>query len=86
MENNNQKDILEYCLPHITQMWASYICSIILHCDFRDVTKEKILEKLAILTQNSNSQTKVQAQLVACELAFKSKEYREGFMKGRRLK
>ena len=28
--------ILEYCEPHIHQMWAATIVSFIFNCDFRD--------------------------------------------------
>lgn len=29
-------EILEYCRPHIKQMWAATIVGIILGCDFKD--------------------------------------------------
>lgn len=32
-------EIVEYCKPHVDQMWAAYIVSIIYKCDFRDVPK-----------------------------------------------
>ena len=39
---NEQKaqDILEYCRPHLDQMWAAVIVGIILGCDFRDAKFE----------------------------------------------
>lgn len=30
------KEILEYCKTHTDKMWAAYIISILLDCDFRD--------------------------------------------------
>ena len=36
------KEILQYCLPHIKLMWAANIVSIILGCEFRDVTEDSI--------------------------------------------
>jgi len=35
--------ILEYCQPHLDQMWASTIAGILLECDFRDA-KQKLLK------------------------------------------
>lgn len=29
-------EILNYCVPHMDEMWAATIASIILGCDFRD--------------------------------------------------
>ncbi len=31
-----QIEILNYCVPHMDEMWAATIASIILGCDFRD--------------------------------------------------
>lgn len=33
---HKEVEILEYCYPHVQQMWASTIMGIILGCDFRD--------------------------------------------------
>ena len=33
-------NILKYCAPYTEQMWAANIASIILECDFRDVSYE----------------------------------------------
>lgn len=35
-----QIEILVYCKPHLQQMWAAYITSIILGCDFQDTPRE----------------------------------------------
>lgn len=35
-ESPEVMEILEYCRPHIDQMWASRILGIILKCEFRD--------------------------------------------------
>lgn len=45
--NKKKKDILNYCRPHIKQMWAATIVSIILNCEFRDAEAElKFYDKL----------------------------------------
>lgn len=35
-ERESKKEILEYCGPHLEQMWAATIIGLILGCDFRD--------------------------------------------------
>lgn len=40
----NILEVLNYCKPHIDQMWAAKIVSTLLECDFRDVKSE--LEKI----------------------------------------
>lgn len=38
--DDKEREILEYCKPHLKYMWASKIASIILDCDFREVKDE----------------------------------------------
>jgi len=33
---NQKKEILKFCTPHLDQMWAARVVSILLDCDFRD--------------------------------------------------
>lgn len=33
-------EILTYCRPHVDEMWAAKICSVLLDCDFRDVKRK----------------------------------------------
>lgn len=35
--NKKEQAIINYCKPHLDQMWAAYISSIILGVDFREV-------------------------------------------------
>jgi hypothetical protein len=44
----HERQILNYCLNHTSFMWAATVAGIILECDFREVTYEKISKKLGI--------------------------------------
>lgn len=44
-------EILKYCEPHLDHMWAAYIASIILKCDFRDV-KQELKKRIPIPTNS----------------------------------
>lgn len=35
------KEVLDYCEPHLEQMWAAKVSSILLSCDFRDAKQHK---------------------------------------------
>lgn len=43
-------EILEYCRPHLDQMWAAKIASIILDCDFRET--KTVIENYLALVEN----------------------------------
>lgn len=45
MSNDNNPElriigVLEYCKPHLAQIWASRIVGILLNCDFKDAKNE----------------------------------------------
>jgi hypothetical protein len=41
--NERINNVLDYCEPHLDQMWAAYIVGLLLKCDFRNAKEE--LEK-----------------------------------------
>jgi hypothetical protein len=57
MKQENIKETLLYCLPHVQYMWAAVVIAKLLNCDFREAETEakKYLESISVKLEVHNA-------------------------------